>query len=81
MRLLEREKQLAAMSAVLADMVSGEGRVVLVGGEAGIGKTTLIAEFLRRTKQVRVLQGTCENLDAARPFGPLVDMTLESGIR
>jgi DNA-binding CsgD family transcriptional regulator/tetratricopeptide (TPR) repeat protein len=79
MRLLEREEQLAAMSAALADMVSGEGRVVLVGGEAGIGKTTMIAEFLRRTGRFRVLQGTCENLDAARPFGPLIDMTLETG--
>jgi predicted ATPase len=80
MRLLEREEQLAAMSAALADVISGEGRIVLVGGEAGIGKTTMIAEFLRRTERFRVLQGSCENLDAARPFGPLVDMSMETGV-
>ncbi|MEK7784499.1 MAG: AAA family ATPase [Chloroflexota bacterium] len=42
MELLEREAGLQELTTALRDATAGEGRVVLVSGEAGIGKTALI---------------------------------------
>jgi predicted ATPase len=48
---------------------------VLLEGEAGIGKTTLLREFAERVDQrCRVLWGWCEALFTPRPLGPLQDM-------
>src|SRR4029453_4377614 len=45
--LLEREVELRALDAALARAVAGTGSVVLLFGEAGIGKTTVLRAFLR----------------------------------
>jgi predicted ATPase len=42
MDLLEREPVLAALATALGEVAGGHGRVVLISGEAGIGKTTLV---------------------------------------
>ncbi len=42
--LLEREAELAALEAMLGAAQSGDGRLVVVEGSAGIGKTRLLAE-------------------------------------
>ena len=47
MELLERDAALAALAGAHADAARGEGRVVFVSGEPGIGKTTLVTRFLR----------------------------------
>jgi DNA-binding CsgD family transcriptional regulator len=62
----------------LQDAVSGEGRLALVSGEAGIGKTALVARFVHeRQGAVRVLWGTCDALFTPRPLGPLHDMATQ----
>ena len=48
-RLLERQDQLDALAHYWADAKGGRGRLVLVGGEAGVGKTALIEEFIGGT--------------------------------
>jgi hypothetical protein len=46
--------------------------VVLLGGEAGVGKTRLVSEFLRRVPEARVLVGACLELgQAVMPLAPL----------
>ena len=45
--LLERELALVALAAALGEAAAGEGRVALVSGEAGIGKTSLVDHFTR----------------------------------
>jgi predicted ATPase len=45
MRLLEREPALDALGGWFAEARANHGRVVLVGGEAGVGKTTPVNEF------------------------------------
>src|SRR5262249_549389 len=55
--LLEREELLASLTARRAEAAAGTGRLVFVGGEAGVGKTMLIAEFSRDgDSAIRVLR-------------------------
>ena len=52
------------------------GKVVLIRGEAGIGKTALVREFLARSSEAaHVLVGACDDLLTARPLGPFRDMS------
>lgn len=53
----------------------GDGRVVFVTGEPGIGKTSLVTRFVRDLdKGERVLLGTCDDLSIPRPLGPIRDL-------
>jgi DNA-binding CsgD family transcriptional regulator len=73
--LLEREGALAALGDALDAAAAGSGRVALVGGEAGIGKTTLVRHFDEAQRdRVRVVWGACEALFTPRPLGPLHDI-------
>jgi predicted ATPase len=72
--LIEREAQLGALRAWLAEAAAGAGRLVFVGGEAGAGKSALVGEFCRSLADVPFYQGSCEPLSAPRPLGPLADI-------
>jgi DNA-binding CsgD family transcriptional regulator len=75
MDLLERDGCLRQLEAALADALGGHGRVALVSGEAGIGKTTLVQRFVQLPRpHVRVLWGTCDVQFTPRPLGPVHDM-------
>jgi DNA-binding CsgD family transcriptional regulator/tetratricopeptide (TPR) repeat protein len=75
MPLLEREPALETLGGWLAEARAGRGRLVMVGGEAGVGKTTLVDEFaLRHRQTARILQGACDALTTPRPLGPLADV-------
>jgi predicted ATPase len=75
MELLEREQFLAQLEAILNEVDAGRSRFVLVSGEAGIGKTSLIERFAASHKdQARVLWGACDALFTPRPLGPLYDI-------
>jgi DNA-binding CsgD family transcriptional regulator len=71
-----RARELDLLRAHLASALGGHGRLVLVGGEAGIGKTTLIqavgAEAV--TQGALVLTGHCYDLTATPPYGPWFDL-------
>ena len=76
MHILERESQLAQLQAAHARVVEGLGGVcVVLSGDAGIGKTSLVQNFLRLLPaSVPVLLAGCEELFTPRPLGPLVDL-------
>jgi predicted ATPase len=75
MELLEREQFLAELETILNGVTAGEGRFVLVSGEAGIGKSWLVERFVEAHKsQARVLWGACDALFTPRPLGPLYDI-------
>jgi MoxR-like ATPase len=64
--LVGRTEELALLVAALA---SGEPRTLLLGGEAGIGKTRLLAEFRARARSAgaRVLTGRLSACRRGRP--------------
>jgi DNA-binding CsgD family transcriptional regulator/tetratricopeptide (TPR) repeat protein len=76
MVLIERGSQLAALSQYLEDTRDGSGVLVLVGGEAGAGKSALVSEFLAEVA-VRVVAGSCDGLSTPRPLGPLIDVAAQ----
>jgi ATP/maltotriose-dependent transcriptional regulator MalT len=81
MHLLERESLVGALSAALDEVAHGSGgRIALVCGEAGIGKTSLIREFADRQRAAtRVLWGSCEALLTPHPLAPLYDIARQAG--
>lgn len=78
MNLLEREPSLAALAEWLGTATQQAGSVVLLSGEAGIGKTVLLREFVRRQREARVLWGACDALFTPRPLAPLHDVALQT---
>jgi predicted ATPase len=73
--LLERDQHLEALREAAAELPQGHGRLVLVGAEAGGGKTALVQALVANLpRNVRVLQGACDALFAPRPLGPFADV-------
>ncbi|WP_237751096.1 AAA family ATPase [Streptomyces collinus] len=80
MDLLERETVLQDLAGHLTAATSGPGRVALVRGEAGIGKTTVVEHLVELADPyVRVLVGACDPLATPRPLGPLMDLAPDLG--
>jgi AAA ATPase domain len=81
MDLLERARMLEELDGELAATAAG-GRVVLVAGEAGIGKSALVRRFTERhAAGTRVLLGACDPLLTPRALGPLHDIARQTGGR
>jgi DNA-binding CsgD family transcriptional regulator len=72
--LLERKTALDALAEFAAQARSGEGRLVLLEGEAGVGKSTLLEQFACDLPDSRVLSGACDGMFTPRPLGPLFDI-------
>ncbi|MFZ5672911.1 MAG: AAA family ATPase [Pseudomonadota bacterium] len=82
MPLLERDHDLRLLAAALDDAAAGAGRVVLISGEAGIGKTSLIGQFIAQNgKSARMLTGYCDSLFTPTPLVPLHDIARGLGGR
>ena len=84
MSLLERESLLQILDGLLADAARGSGSLVLVSGEAGAGKTSLVREFGERVSgRAVVVLGGCDPLTTPRPLSPLLDIASDprSGLR
>ena len=75
--LVGRDAELTALEAALETVRQGEPAAVLIGGEAGMGKSRLIGEFTAAARDagVRVLTGACLELGAdGLPFSPFTAM-------
>jgi len=79
--LLERSSELARLHECSKETAElRRGRVVLVSGEAGIGKTALLRQFrCGLARRFSVLWGTCDPLFTPRPLGPLLEPAAEVG--
>jgi DNA-binding CsgD family transcriptional regulator len=73
--LLEREGLLAELCAALARAETGDGHLVLVSGEAGIGKTALVRRFSDEAGgATTALWGGCDPLATPPPLGPFLEI-------
>jgi DNA-binding CsgD family transcriptional regulator len=77
--LLERSTFLDTLSGYAAEAGTGNGRLVLISGESGIGKTALIEAFQAQLHGARWLWGACDGLVTPRPLGPLFDIAGQAG--
>ncbi|MGN6392462.1 MAG: protein kinase domain-containing protein [Gemmatimonadales bacterium] len=77
--LVERDEFLDTLERLVVAAVAGNGTTVVVTGEAGIGKTSLVEAFARSQRGVRLLWGWCEALFTPRALGPLYDIAAQLG--
>ena len=80
-RLIGRESALAAASSVLDDARRGAGQFLMISGEAGIGKTAVLAALVSRAGPAPlVLRGFCWEGDGAPPYWPWSQVLQASGL-
>jgi hypothetical protein len=79
--LLERSDHLSTLADSLAAIAgTARGQLMLVSGEAGVGKTTLLRRFCDDHRgSARILWGACDPLFTPRPLGPLLDVAETAG--
>ena len=77
--LLEREAQLAALASYAGEARKAQGRLVLVAGEAGVGKSALVEQLQRDLPEAAWFWGACDGLFTPRPLGPLFDIAAKLG--
>ena len=79
MELLERTPFLDTLAEYAGEARRGDGRLVLVSGESGMGKTVLLEAFQQHLPGARWLWGGCDGLLTPRPLGPLFDISPQLG--
>jgi DNA-binding CsgD family transcriptional regulator/tetratricopeptide (TPR) repeat protein len=79
MRLLERAGALASLVEHADEAGQGDGRLVLIGGEAGVGKSALVERFQRDLPDARWMWGVCDGLFTPQPLAPLFDLADQIG--
>ncbi|MDX6212200.1 MAG: hypothetical protein QOF82_1287, partial [Frankiales bacterium] len=75
--LVGRVAEMEVLRAALASAATGQAQTVLVGGEAGVGKSRLVAEFMTHAAGdgAHLLTGACiEGGGEGMPFAPVVDL-------
>jgi DNA-binding CsgD family transcriptional regulator/tetratricopeptide (TPR) repeat protein len=75
--LLDRDPQLASFAGWVTDAGAGRSSIVLVEGEAGCGKTSLVHTGMQG---VESWWGWCDPLSTPRPLGPLLDLAPAAGL-
>jgi DNA-binding NarL/FixJ family response regulator/energy-coupling factor transporter ATP-binding protein EcfA2 len=74
-RILERDGELTALASAMAGAAAGTGSVVLISGEAGIGKSSLVLALRSLLPpDARLLVGYCDDLATRRTLGPFRDL-------
>ena len=73
--LVGREQELSTLEDALLGACRGEGTVVVLAGDAGMGKSRLCAELTARAEQIgaAVLEGSCSEADLALPYLPFLE--------
>jgi len=72
---VSRTREIAVLEDLLVQVEEGRGQAVLLAGEPGIGKTRLLHEFHRRTRdRATWWQGAAVSFGSSLPFHPLIDL-------
>lgn len=79
MYLLERQEQLAILNRSLQEARAGCGKLVLLAGEAGLGKSSLVERFVSdHRRDTRALWGACDALSTPRALGPVHEIAAQT---
>jgi predicted ATPase len=78
--LVEREDYLISLERLLGEALDGSGRLVFLGGEAGVGKTALATALAEAASGPLVRRGSCDNVTTAEPLGPILDALPELAV-
>jgi class 3 adenylate cyclase/tetratricopeptide (TPR) repeat protein len=75
-RFVGREQELAALTQALTQAAQGQGQLVALLGEAGVGKSRLAYEFVQghATQDWRVLESAAVSYGRATPYFPVIDL-------
>src|ERR1700721_1016857 len=76
---LAREPVLASLRQYAHEASQGEGRLVLIAGEAGSGKSVLVERFQRDLADAFWSWGACDGLSTPRPLAPVFDLARDLG--
>lgn len=79
MALLERSIPLQTLAEAADEAASGAGRLVLITGEAGVGKTALLECFHIAVPDAEWAEGACDGLVTPLPLGPLYEVAARFG--
>src|ERR1700716_366550 len=73
--LIGRESELSTLEDALLSALRGDGGVVIVGGEAGMGNTRLVNELTARAFRLRcaVMAGACSEAELSLPYLPFLE--------
>jgi DNA-binding CsgD family transcriptional regulator/tetratricopeptide (TPR) repeat protein len=77
--LLEREAQLTSLGEYAGEAQQGDGRLVFIAGEAGVGKSALVERVQRGLPEATWCWGACDGMFTPRPLGPLFDFASTLG--
>ena len=78
MELVERDDFLSMMQKTFDEVITGEGHCILISGEAGIGKTSLVRAFSKeKNEDCQIYLGACDALFTPRPLAPIYDIALQ----
>jgi class 3 adenylate cyclase/tetratricopeptide (TPR) repeat protein len=71
-----RDPELAILRSRLATTLDGRGGLVVIGGEPGVGKTTLVRQLIREAESrgALALFGRCYEFEGALPYSPFIEM-------
>ncbi len=77
-----RDRELVASRDLLAAALTGRGGLLLISGEAGVGKTALADVLAREPEEAgaHVLRGHCYDRTETPPYGPWIECVAQSGI-
>ncbi len=78
--LVEREDYLISLERLLGEALDGSGRLVFLGGEAGVGKTALATALAEAASGPVVRRGSCDNVTTAEALGPILDALPELAV-
>src|SRR5689334_14771965 len=81
--LIDRVDELAILHVLIDQANSGRGHVVLLSGEAGVGKSRLVAETkaYAAAQDFLLVQGSCFQPDISSPYAPLLDLLRSSAAK
>ncbi|HKD54390.1 MAG TPA: AAA family ATPase [Steroidobacteraceae bacterium] len=82
MHLLERQKQLEELNRCFNEARAGSGKLVLIGAEAGVGKSALVERFVaERRREARALWGACDGLSTPPPLAPVHEIAAQTRLQ